>query len=268
MTAKNVAAAEVLRLLRSGKPTVGAWLSLGSAATAEILARSGFDWLMIDMEHGLGGFSELVSQLRAIDGLGPLALVRSPWNDLVQIKRILDAGAAGILVPYVNSLAEAQHAVAACTYPPIGRRGAATSTRAAHQGQSPSYFAESDERILILVQVETVDAVRRIDDILAVPRIDGVFVGPVDLSASMGHLGDRHHPDVQEAIASVERRVLDSGKILGTISASWSDAEALYRRGYTFVSLMADGVSLATEAREAIQRFSNAFPDRSPQTAA
>lgn len=262
MATENTALAEILKLLRSGKRTAGAWLGLGSAATAEILARSGFDWLLIDMEHGLGGLNELVSQLRAIDGRGPLPLVRAPWNDLVQIKRILDAGAAGVLVPYVNSRSDAQQAVAACTYPPIGKRGAATSTRAANQGLSPSHFAESDEQVLILIQVETLDAINQIDDILTVPRVDGIFVGPVDLSASMGHLGDRHHPEVLEAIDSIERKVLDSGKILGTVSASWSEAEALYRRGYTFVPLMADGVSLASLARDTLQRFDDAFPDR------
>jgi 2-keto-3-deoxy-L-rhamnonate aldolase RhmA len=184
----------VRQLLLSGRKTAGAWLGLGSEATAEVLARAGFDWLLVDLEHGLGDHATLVSQLRAISGLGPAPLVRAPWNDLVWLKRILDAGAEGVVVPYVNDRSEAVEAVAACLYPPRGQRGVARSTRAAGQGRRHCHFEQADDEILIIAQVETLEAVQHVDDILSVPRLDGIFIGPVDLSASMGHLGDRHHP--------------------------------------------------------------------------
>ena len=250
------------QLLLAGRKTVGAWLGLGSDATAEVLARAGFDWLLIDMEHGLGDLASLVSQLRAIAGLGPVSIVRVPWNDPVWIKRILDAGAQGVVVPYVNDREEAEAAVDACLYPPGGRRGVARSTRAADQGRNPRHFELADDGILIIVQIETIEAVRKVDDILSVPRIDGIFVGPVDLSASMGHLGDRFHPEVRDAIDEVERAAKQAGKVLGTISSGWDEASDLYSRGYTMVTLMADGVSLAQLASQTVTRFAESFPNR------
>ena len=162
----------------------------------------------------------------------------------------------------MSNRGEAAQAVAACLYPPRGQRGVARSTRAAGQGRRRCHFERADDEILIIAQVETLEAVRHVDDILSVPRLDGIFIGPVDLSASMGHLGDRHHPDVRGAIEAVERAVIGSGKVLGTITESWSEAVELYARGYTMLTLMADGVDLARLASETMSRFSEAFPQR------
>jgi 2-dehydro-3-deoxyglucarate aldolase/4-hydroxy-2-oxoheptanedioate aldolase len=251
----------VKQKLRDGQKTAGAWLQTGSPITAEIMSQAGFDWLMIDMEHAPVDFMTLVSQLQAMRG-NTLPLVRAPWNDFVIIKRILDAGAFGLLVPYVNTRAEAEAAVKACKYPPEGIRGAAGSPRAAGYGQNVSnYLPYANDQILILTAVETAEAVDNLDDILTVPGLDGIFIGPMDLSTSMGHMGDPGHPEVQAAIKTIERKTLGAGKILSTIAGSWEQAQDRYEKGYQMIMLMADGVALARLAAEMVGRFREIYPD-------
>lgn len=250
------------RMLREGKRTAGAWLQIASPFTAEILAQAGFDWLIIDMEHGPGDILALVSQLQAMKGTTAVPLVRAPWNDFVAIKRILDAGVFGLLVPYVNTAAEAEAAVRACRYPPHGIRGVAGSPRAQGYGQNvQEYLARADEEILLITAVETPAAVTHLDEILAIEGVDGVFIGPMDLATSMGHLGNPGHVEVQQAIAEIEGKVLAAGKVLGTISATWDQAHRLYERGYQMVMLMADGVSLAKLAAEKVTQFRETYPE-------
>ena len=252
----------VKRMLLEGKRTAGAWLQIGSPITAEILAQAGFDWLIIDMEHGPGDILTLVSQLQAMNGTGVVPFVRAPWNDFVVIKRILDAGVYGLLIPYVNSREEAEAAVRACRYPPEGIRGVAGSPRAQGYGQNvPAYLSAANDEILLITAVETPTAVDHLDHILAVDGVDGVFVGPMDLATNMGHLGNPNHAEVQETISAIETKVLTSGKVLGTISGSWDQAQKLYDRGYQLVMLMADGVSLARLASEKVTQFRKAYPD-------
>lgn len=261
MTSNMAVENRLKRMLREGKRTAGAWLQIASPFTAEILAQAGFDWLIVDMEHGPGDILTLVSQLQAMNGTAAVPLVRAPWNDFVTIKRILDAGAYGLLVPYVNTAEEAEAAVRACRYPPQGIRGVAGSPRAQGYGQSvQAYLARANEEILLITAVETPAAVANLDAILAVEGIDGVFIGPMDLATSMGHLGSPGHAEVQAAIAEVEGKVLQAGKALGTISGTWDQAQRLYERGYQMVMLMADGVSLAKLAGEAVAQFRKAYP--------
>ncbi len=247
--------------LKAGRRTVGAWLQIASPYTAEIMSRAGFDWLMIDLEHGPGDIAILVSQLQAMNGSGVVPLVRAPWNDFVIIKRILDAGVAGVLVPYVNTAAEATAAVRACRYPPDGVRGIAGSPRAAGYGQRiMDYLAHANDEIFVMIAVETPEAVANLDAILAVPGLDGIFIGPMDLATSMGHFGDPSQPDVKTAIASIEARVLGSGKALATVANSWDQAQALYDKGYQLLTVMADGASLGKLAGESVARFRAAYP--------
>lgn len=251
----------VKRMLRDGKKTAGAWLQIASPFTAEILARAGFDWLIVDMEHGPGDILTLVGQLQAMNGSGVVPLVRAPWNDFVTIKRILDAGVYGLLVPYINSGEEAAAAVRACRYPPHGIRGVAGSPRAQGYGQNVrEYLERANDAILLMVAAETPTAVANLDAILAVEGVDGVFIGPMDLATSMGHLGNPAHPSVQQAIAGIEQKVLAAGKVLGTISSTWEQAQGLYARGYQMVMLMADGVSLAKQAADSVSQFRLAYP--------
>ncbi len=247
--------------LQAGKKTAGAWLQIGSPMTAEIMSQAGFDWLIIDMEHAPVDFMTLVSQMQAMAGGGAVPLVRAPWNDFVTIKRILDAGAYGLLVPYVNTREEAEAAVKACKYPPEGIRGTAGSPRAAGYGQNASnYLPYANDQILILTAAETAQAVENLDDILAVPGLDGIFIGPMDLSTSMGHMGNPGHPEVQAAIETIERKTLGAGKILSTIAGSWEQAQQRYEKGYQMIMLMADGVALGKMAREMAGNFREVFP--------
>ena len=250
----------VKRLLKEGRNTAGAWAQILSPISTEILSQAGFDWLIIDMEHGPNDIPTLLSQMQAMRGSSAVPIVRAPWNDFVIIKRILDVGAYGVLVPYVNTREEAEAAVRACKYPPEGIRGIAGSTRAAGFNQnSMNYFSKANDEILVITQVDTGAAVKNIDEIVAVKGLDGVFIGPMDLATNMGRLYNPNSPDVQDAIAEVERKVLASDKFLGTISGSWEQARNLYDRGYQMVTLMSDGVGLANLASERMAAFRNAF---------
>jgi 2-dehydro-3-deoxyglucarate aldolase/4-hydroxy-2-oxoheptanedioate aldolase len=251
----------VKQMIRDGRKTAGAWAQIASPLSAEILSQAGFDWLMIDMEHGPGDILMLVQQMQAMAGGGAVPLVRAPWNDFVIVKRILDAGAYGILFPYVNSKADTEAAVAACKYPPEGIRGVAGSPRAPGYGQNiGDYLPYANNEILILTAVETPTAVENLDEILTVPGVDGIFIGPMDLSASMGHMGNPGHPEVQAAIETIEAKTLTAGKFLSTVAGSWEQAQARYERGYQMIMLMADGVALGKMAAEVVGRFKEAYP--------
>ncbi len=245
----------VKKQLDEGKKTTGAWLQLASPLSAEILARAGFDWLMVDMEHAPGDITTLLSQVQAISTTKAIPFVRAPWNDAVIIKRILDTGVMGVLIPYVNTKAEAEHAVKACKYPPAGIRGVAGSTRAAGFGQnSMEYISSANEDILVLTAIETPEAVGNLDAILSVPGLDGLFIGPMDLSASMGYLGNIQHTEVQKLIGEIEEKTLSAGKFLGTVAGSWNDAQLKYEKGYQLLTLMSDSVCLADQAQKIVSR--------------
>jgi 2-dehydro-3-deoxyglucarate aldolase/4-hydroxy-2-oxoheptanedioate aldolase len=195
-------------------------------------------------------------------GTGACALVRAPWNDFVAIKRILDTGVHGLLIPYVNTREEAEAAVRACKYPLEGIRGVAGSPRAQGYGQRVAdYLRRANDEILIITAVETPIAVANLDEILAVGGLDGIFIGPMDLATGMGYLGDPKHPAVQEAIATIEAKTLAAGKVVGTISGSWEQAHRLYERGYQLVMVMADGVSLAKLAAATVADFRASYPE-------
>jgi len=248
--------------LQAGRKTAGAWLQMASPISAEIMARAGFDWLMIDLEHGPGDILTLIAQLQALNGSGVTPMVRAPWNDFVTIKRILDAGVSGVLVPYVNNAEEAQAAVQACKYPPEGVRGVAASPRAAGYGQnSMDYLCYANDEIFVMAAVETPEAVANLDEILQVKGLDGIFIGPMDLATSMGYFGTPARPEVQTVIRSVEDKVLEAGKVLASIASSWEQAQQQYERGYQMLMLMADGVALGKLASEVVTKFRAAYPD-------
>ncbi len=250
------------RNLKAGRKTAGAWLQLANPLTAEIMSQAGFDWLMIDMEHGPGDVLTLIAQVQAMNGTGVVPLVRAPWNDFVAVKRILDAGVYGILFPYVNTRAEAEAAIRACKYPPAGIRGVAGSPRAAGYGlNSGSYLSRANDEILVMTAVETPEAITNLDDILSLPDLDAVLIGPMDLATSMGYPFDPGQPEVQAAIRAVEAKVLAANKALATVSGSWEQAHALYERGYQMVMLMADGVALAKAAGGTVARFREVYPE-------
>jgi 2-keto-3-deoxy-L-rhamnonate aldolase RhmA len=248
-------------ILLAGKKTAGAWLQATSPVNAEILANAGFDWLMIDMEHAPGGFDTTMAQVQAMGATNAVPLVRAPWNDAVAIKKILDTGVMGVLVPYVNTAEEALQAVQACKYPPEGVRGVAGSPKAAGYGQNVmAYLKAANDKILVLTAVETADAVANLDEILKVPGLDGIFIGPMDLATSMGYLGNPAQPEVQDAIAEVEAKVVASGKVLASLAGNWEQARQKYEKGYQMLMLMSDTVSLAALATQKVKEFKDAYP--------
>ena len=250
-------------LLKDGKKVLGAWLQMSSPYAAEIFAKAEIDVLMVDMEHGHNDILSLIEQFRAMGRFQGAPFVRAPWNDMVVIKRILDAGAYGILVPYVNTAEEARQAVAACKYPLEGIRGVAPSPRAPGFGMnSTNYMKYANEETLVMTAVETLEAVEHIEEIVGVEGLDGIFIGPMDLATSMGHFCAPSHPEVQAAIQKVEETVIGSGKFLATVAGGMEDAKKKYDRGYGLVVAFADGGVLGSVAMQNVKEFREAYPHR------
>lgn len=245
----------VKQLLQQNQAACGTWVSLCSPIAAEAIGLCGFDWLLIDMEHGAGDYQTLVSQLQAIACAGESEpIVRVQWNDPVIVKRVLDAGARGVMIPGIKTAEEAKRAIASTKYPPQGFRGIA-SVRGGKFGLDPGYLKEANDQILIYLQVETKEAVKDIDTILDVPGIDVCFIGPNDLSADLGHIGDLGHPETVAAIERVEKAAKARKIPLGTVSRGWDAAKALYDKGYLAVSVQSDVNFLISAARQAIDSF-------------
>jgi 2-dehydro-3-deoxyglucarate aldolase/4-hydroxy-2-oxoheptanedioate aldolase len=251
-----VKANHVKRALREGRPTAGSWLSLCSGISAEIMSRAGFDWLLIDMEHGHGDYQTLLAQLQAIEGSPVIPIVRVQWNDPAIIKRVLDIGAYGVMIPWIAGRAEAEAAVRATKYPPAGMRGIAGSHRAGGYGRhAAEYWKRANEEILVVIQVETATAVQDIESIARVPGVDVLFVGPADLSTALGHMGDPGHAEVQAAIEKIETAAKAHGVALGNITRSWDQARELYKRGYQFLTLCSDTSLIVQGAKDVLTRF-------------
>ena len=242
--------------LLAGRPAIGCWLHTASADAAEILGGGGFDFLLIDHEHGPAGFTDAVAQIRAAQagsegGDGPVTLMRVPWNDKVYLKRALDCGVSGVMIPNVESAQAARAAVAACKFPPAGVRSAAGIIRAAGYGADPGYFGTIDEDVLVICQIETKAAVEQIAEIGAVPGVDVLFIGPRDLSGSIGKGGRYDDPEVQALIARAEADILKSGRVLGSIASDAAAASAMLARGYQMVLPTSD-VTLLREGALAV----------------
>lgn len=224
------------RRLLAGEVLDGLWLSSASPVLAEALSLAGFDWMLIDSEHSPVDVAGVLPLLQAAAGGTAQAVVRAAWNDKVLIKRLLDIGAQTLLVPFVETPEEAAAAVAAARYPPQGVRGVAGATRASRFGFAADYFARANDEICVLVQVETEGALARLEQIAAVPGVDGVFIGPSDLGASMGHLGNPAHPAVQAAVEDAARRLKAVNKPAGIFTTTVEDALRYRGLGYAFVA--------------------------------
>lgn len=250
-------------LLKEGKKVLAAWLQMASPYAAEIFAKAELDVLMVDMEHGPNDILSLIDQFRAMGRFSAVPFVRAPWNDMVTIKRILDAGAYGILVPYVNTPEEARAAVSYCKYPTEGVRGVAPSPRAPGFGMnSMHYMNHANDEILVMTAVETLEAVNNIDALVQVEGLDGIFIGPMDLATSMGHFCDPSHPEVQAAIQKVENAVIGSGKFLASVAGGMEAAKQKFDRGYGLVVAFADGGTLGAAAMKNVREFREMYPER------
>jgi 4-hydroxy-2-oxoheptanedioate aldolase len=249
------------RKLLAGRKVIGCWSMIGSPVVTEILGLAGFDFLLLDQEHGLGDPTSLVGQLQAINTTPATSVVRVPWNDHVYLKRVLDAGVEGVMIPSIETAEEARAAVAACHYPPRGRRGAASSSaRASGYGTAPDYLASCAENLLVVLQIESAKGVENIDAILAVEGVDVMFIGPHDLSGTVGHLGDLKHPEVAKLIARAEERILASGRPMGTVPHPGCTAMDMFQRGYAFVNAGSDIGRLRDGSIADVRAFRAAYP--------
>jgi 4-hydroxy-2-oxoheptanedioate aldolase len=223
------------RKLREGRACFGAWMLSGSADMAEVLAYAGLDFLLLDHEHGQASIDQAVGQLRAIKGSNCAGILRVPSNDKVYIKRALDAGVDGIMVPSVTSAAEARAVVDSCRYAPVGVRGAFGGMRAMKYGFNPGYYETSFDDLLVVVQVESAVAIDNIPEIAAVEGVDVIFIGPRDLSATLGKLNQFDDPVVRGHIDRAAEAILAGGKLLGSTAISGKMAKDMAARGYRFI---------------------------------
>jgi 4-hydroxy-2-oxoheptanedioate aldolase len=226
--------------IRDGRLQIGLWSSLCSNIAAEAVADSGFDWVLLDGEHSPNEVPGVMSQLQAFAGGTATPIVRPAWNDAVMVKRVLDIGAQSILVPYVQNADEATRAVASVRYPPAGIRGVAAATRASRYGRVTDYLKSADSEICLLVQVETRAALTQLEAIAKVDGVDGVFIGPSDLAASMGHIGNPAHAEVQAALEDAVKRLKAAGKPAGILTLSEDEARRYIGWGYIFVAVGSD----------------------------
>ncbi|GGC91662.1 2,4-dihydroxyhept-2-ene-1,7-dioic acid aldolase [Tersicoccus solisilvae] len=233
-------------LAAAERPLVGMWVCSGSALVAEVCAGSGVDWLLIDVEHGPNTLTSTLAQLQAVAAYDVVSVVRVPWNDPVQIKQYLDAGAQNLLVPMVDTAEAAAAAVAAIRYPGSGIRGVGAALgRSSRWGRIPDYLARASGTVSLTVQIETGAAVENVEEILAVDGVDAIFIGPSDLAASLGPLGQQEHPDVLAAVEACVRAAKDAGKPVGINAFNPDRARAYAQGGVAFVSVGADVTLLA-----------------------
>jgi len=250
---------EIKARLRSGRRALCCLANMGSPTAAEIVALAGYDAVMIDMEHGPGDIMNTVAQLQALAGTPASALVRVPENAPVHLKRVLDAGPHGVMVPAVSSAAEAERAVAACRYPPRGIRGVAHPiARASGYGTDlERYLKKAEDELLVICQIETRPGVENASAIAGTDGVDMIFLGPMDLSASAGHFNEPDHPEVAELMSRVEAAAQAAGKMLGGLATAGRPAAALFERGY---HLVIDAIDIAL-LREGARRNVEAAAD-------
>lgn len=238
-------------------PRVGIWVCSGSTTAAEIVAGAGFDWVLIDGEHSPYGLETILDLLRAVNGSPVTPVVRVPVNDTVLIKQYLDLGVQNLMVPMVNTVADAEAAVAAMHYPPRGVRGVGSAlARSSRWNGVPQYLRHASSTVSLTVQVESAEAVENAAGIAAVDGVDQVFVGPSDLAASMGYLGQQQHPEVIDGVRRTFKAVQGTGKPVGVNAFNLDQARSYLEAGARFVLVGADVQQLATASRSLAEQFS------------
>lgn len=256
---------------------IGLWLGLANAYTAEILAGTGYDWLLVDGEHAPNDLRSILHQLQAIASASsalppgaraPHAIARVPVGDTALIKQYLDIGAQTLLVPMVDTPEQARQLVRATRYAPEGVRGMGSALARSSRWQAyPRYVHEANQQVCLLVQAETVEAMANLDAIAATPGVDGVFIGPADLSASMGHPGNPGHPDVQAAIHDGITRILRAGKAPGILATNEAQARQWLAAGALFVAVGVDTMLLTSAAQALLARFRTGAEAAAPRPA-
>ena len=248
-----------LEIQQPGRALIGLWLGLADPYCAELSATAGFDWLLIDGEHAPNDVRSILSQLQAVAAYPAHVLVRPPVGDVHLIKQLLDIGALTLLIPMVETAEQAALLVSATRYPTAGIRGVGSAlARASRWNAIPNYLASADADICLIVQAETIQALRNLDAIAAVEGVDAVFIGPADLAASMGHLGNAEHVEVQHAIQDAIQRIQTAGKPVGILALDETVAKRYMAMGCRFVAVGVDALLLASASRELAQRFNPA----------
>ncbi|MBP0639150.1 2-dehydro-3-deoxyglucarate aldolase [Cupriavidus sp. AcVe19-6a] len=237
---------------------IGCWCSLASPVTTEIVGVAGFDWLLLDTEHAPNDPLTLLPQLMALKDSVSAPVVRPAWNDPILLKRLLDLGFYNFLIPFVESAEQARQAVSATRYPPLGTRGVAMTQRSNRYGTMPGYFERINDNLCVLVQIESRKDVDAAEEICAVEGVDGIFIGPNDLAAACGHLGNPNHPEVQAEVGRIFRAARQAGKAVGTLTPVEADARRYLDMGASFVAVGLDHVLL----RQATQALRDRFADR------
>ena len=246
------------RRLAAGETLIGCWCSLANPITTEVLGIAGFDWLLLDGEHSPNDVTTFIPQLMALKDSVSAPVVRPSSNNAVEIKRLLDAGFYNFLVPFVETVDDARRAVAATRYPPEGVRGVSVSQRSNRFGTVADYFAGINRQICVMVQIESRKGLDSAAAIAALDGVDGIFVGPSDLAAGIGHLGNPNHPSAQAAIAAVFDAAKSAGKPIGILAPAEADARRYLAMGATFVAVGSDLGAFRSATQAMRDRFISA----------
>ena len=242
--------------ITNGQLQIGFWQSLGTTITAEISAYSGFDWLLIDGEHGPNDIRSIRDQLQVVGPSPSQAVVRTSGVSVVEVKQVMDAGAQTVLVPIVDTPEDAELMARAMRYPPQGIRGNGSGVvRAADYGRTPGYLDNANDEACLLVQAETMTAIGNLDAICAIDGVDGVFIGPSDLATSMGHIGNPGHPEVQATIEAAITRIRANGKAPGILMADETRVRRYIELGALFVAVGSDVAILGNGAKSLAAKY-------------
>ena len=237
------------------KKQIGIWSCLSNNTIAEIISVTGFDWSVIDMEHSPNDIQEVLTQLQVMEGYDTEPVVRVPWNEPIMVKRILDMGAQTILFPFVQNAEEAKAAVAATRYPPKGIRGIMSAARMNRYGHVENYYEDAEKEICVIVQCETKDAIKNIPEISKIDGVDGIFMGPSDISGSIGKIGKFEDQEVQDLIHEALDVCNKVGKPAGILTAKKDYAKKYVEAGYTFVAINSDTNLFARSADSLLKEF-------------
>jgi 2-keto-3-deoxy-L-rhamnonate aldolase RhmA len=253
---------QLKEVLRKGEVTFGAWATIGHPDVAEVMSNAGFDWMIFDTEHAPLSIETVQVLLQAISGTGVTPIIRVAWNDIVLIKRALDIGAKGILIPWINTREDAERAIKACRYPTAGLRGVGPRRAARYGLELDEYLATANNNLLVILQIETAEAVKNAEEILSVPGVDAFFIGPNDLSSSLGFLGKANHPKALEATEKTLRVGKRLGVAAGIHATNLDLAIQQAKDGFQLIALGADFDFLLNECRDSLRKVKEGIGKR------
>ncbi len=245
--------------LKKGETLNGCWLSFGSAITSEIVGHAGFDWVLLDLEHGFGNEKDILAQLQALETSETVALVRIESYEPLRISKVLEYGAEGVMCPKINNAAEAKKVIEGMHFPPFGNRGVATTVRAAHFGISwQQYYENTKENLIGIVQIETVEALNNLDEIAAVDGVDVLFIGPADLTIDMEIFGEFDNPKYIDAVKKIVKAAKSAGKEVGILFFDPNDYKKYHNLGIKFIACGSDASFLFDGAKKMASQMQNA----------